>query len=76
MYPQGHVQVICATIAFGLGINMPTVRLVLHYTMSKSMELYYQEAGRAGRDWYNLLEDAPAAPEGGINEAPKKKYVT
>lgn len=39
----GRVQVICATIAFGLGINMPSVRLVMHFTLSKSLELYYQE---------------------------------
>lgn len=42
---EGHVQVICATIAFGLGINMPSVRLVMHFTLSKSLELYYQEVG-------------------------------
>lgn len=49
-FTEGKVKIIIATIAFGMGVDLPNIRLVINYGISKDMESFYQEIGRAGRD--------------------------
>ncbi|MDQ5851359.1 MAG: RecQ family ATP-dependent DNA helicase, partial [Chloroflexota bacterium] len=49
-FMRGEVRVLVATVAFGMGVDKPDIRAIIHYNLPQSVEAYYQEAGRAGRD--------------------------